>query len=119
MEEILDELFKSMLDFPGGAKVNYYFYTAFQELWKAGIRDDFLTLRNTYPGYEVWVKQSNLQKSIPNFRFPGIPWAQQWLVCVQHIFDTLIMLQRIILSLLHLDSLELEILHMRRLWIVW
>lgn len=55
MEEILDELFKSMLDFPSGAKVNYYFYTAFQELWKAGIRDDFLTLRNTYPGYGVWV----------------------------------------------------------------
>ena len=67
MEEILDELFKSMLDFPSGAKVNYYFYTAFQELWKAGIRDDFLTLRNTYPGYGVWVRQSNLQKCYIKF----------------------------------------------------
>ena len=58
LEEILDELFKSMLDFPGGAKVNYYFYTAFQRLWKAGVRDDFLTLKNAYPGYGVWVRIS-------------------------------------------------------------
>ena len=49
-------------EFSGKAKVNQYFYTAFNDLWTAGIKDDFLTLKNANPGYELWVTGHSLGK---------------------------------------------------------
>lgn len=55
LQIVLDALAFKKTDFPGGGSVSYYFYMAFKELWDGGMRDDFLSLRNQYPDYDVWV----------------------------------------------------------------
>ena len=41
--------------FPGGGNLNQYFLQGFNRVWSDGMKDDFLTLKNTYTDYEVWV----------------------------------------------------------------
>ncbi|CAJ0920297.1 unnamed protein product, partial [Mesorhabditis belari] len=58
--EVLDILFGKQRVFPGGAKVADFFYDAFLNLWNSGIKDDFLTLRQQYPDYEIWITGHSL-----------------------------------------------------------
>uniref|UniRef100_A0A914EHC4 Fungal lipase-like domain-containing protein n=1 Tax=Acrobeloides nanus TaxID=290746 RepID=A0A914EHC4_9BILA len=59
-EEVIYELFKSKTSFVGGGTVNLYFYQAFLDIWNGGMRDDFLTLKNANPGFELWVTGHSL-----------------------------------------------------------
>jgi predicted lipase len=47
-------------EFGGKAKVNHYFYNAFNDLWTSGIKDDFLSLKNKNPNYELWITGHSL-----------------------------------------------------------
>ncbi|VDO22796.1 unnamed protein product [Heligmosomoides polygyrus] len=47
-------VFEEMVKWVAGGKVSKYFYNAFTAVWAAGIKDDFLTLKNKYPSYELW-----------------------------------------------------------------
>ncbi|VDL72702.1 unnamed protein product [Nippostrongylus brasiliensis] len=38
-----------------GGSVSKYFYNAFNAVWTAGIKDDFLSLKSKYPDYELWI----------------------------------------------------------------
>jgi hypothetical protein len=59
--EVIDALSeKPVIAFNGNAKVLEYFLNAFNDLWFAGIKDDFLTLKNANPGYELWVTGHSL-----------------------------------------------------------
>ncbi|CAJ0933546.1 unnamed protein product, partial [Mesorhabditis belari] len=58
--ETIDILFGKQLTFPGGSKVADFFYNAFLKLWNAGIKDDYLTLRQQNPNAEVWVTGHSL-----------------------------------------------------------
>uniref|UniRef100_A0A1I7ZDG5 Lipase_3 domain-containing protein n=1 Tax=Steinernema glaseri TaxID=37863 RepID=A0A1I7ZDG5_9BILA len=46
--------------FIAGGYVSSYFYNAFLAVWNGGLKDDFLTLRNQNPDYEVWVTGHSL-----------------------------------------------------------
>uniref|UniRef100_A0A1I7Z274 Lipase_3 domain-containing protein n=1 Tax=Steinernema glaseri TaxID=37863 RepID=A0A1I7Z274_9BILA len=46
--------------FIAGGYVSHYFYEAFKAVWRGGLQDDFLALRNKYPDYEVWVTGHSL-----------------------------------------------------------
>ena len=48
------------VDFPGGGKVSHYFYNAFLQVWNGGVKDDYLTYKNKYPDYEVWITGHSL-----------------------------------------------------------
>ncbi|CAJ0955227.1 unnamed protein product, partial [Mesorhabditis belari] len=58
--EMLDILFGKQLIFPGGGKVADFFYNAMLKLWNNGVKDDFFTLRQQYPDYDVWVTGHSL-----------------------------------------------------------
>ncbi|CAJ0960616.1 unnamed protein product, partial [Mesorhabditis belari] len=60
--EILDAI-KEMTPFGGGG-VAYYFYKGFMSVWNGGLKDDFLTLRQQYPDYEIWVTGHSLGASM-------------------------------------------------------
>uniref|UniRef100_A0AC35FXZ5 Fungal lipase-like domain-containing protein n=1 Tax=Panagrolaimus sp. PS1159 TaxID=55785 RepID=A0AC35FXZ5_9BILA len=53
-------IFNKLDPFIVGGKVNSYFYNAFLKLWNAGIRDDFLKLKNANPTFELWVTGHSL-----------------------------------------------------------
>lgn len=53
--EIAETLFINKKPFIIGGNVDVYFSDAFYALWNNGLRDDFLTLRNQNPTYELWV----------------------------------------------------------------
>lgn len=55
VEEVIYEIFKNKTHFVGGGNVATYFYQAFLDIWNAGMRDDFLTAKNSNPGYDLWV----------------------------------------------------------------
>ena len=40
--------------------MNKYFLDGFNDVWNAGMKDDFLTLKNKNPGYELWVTGHSL-----------------------------------------------------------
>ncbi|CAJ0939802.1 unnamed protein product, partial [Mesorhabditis belari] len=48
------------LIFPGGGMVAEFFYSAFLGIWNGGMKDDFLSLRNSYPDYQIWVTGHSL-----------------------------------------------------------
>jgi hypothetical protein len=54
-------MFKNKTNFVGGGTVNLYFYQAFLDIWNGGMRDDFLTLKNANPGFELWVRLTQFQ----------------------------------------------------------
>lgn len=61
--EVIDGLLlKPVAPFVNGGNVNEYFLNAFDMLWFGGIKDDFLSLKNANPGYDVWVTGHSLGK---------------------------------------------------------
>jgi len=60
LEEVLDEVFKNRTPFPGGGSVSAYFYQAFLDIWNGGVKDDFLTLKNANPDFELWITGHSL-----------------------------------------------------------
>ena len=40
--------------------MNKYFLDGFNDIWDLGMRDDFLTLKNANPSYELWVTGHSL-----------------------------------------------------------
>ncbi|CAJ0938884.1 unnamed protein product, partial [Mesorhabditis belari] len=60
IEEVDDGLWKAKVPFPAGGNVNLYFYNAFLDVWNGGMKDDFLSLKNQYPGYALWVTGHSL-----------------------------------------------------------
>lgn len=48
------------MDWIAGGKVSKYFGDGFLRLWDQGMKDDFVTLLNKYPNYEVWVTGHSL-----------------------------------------------------------
>ena len=60
-DEVIYEMFKNKTSFVGGGTVNVYFYQAFLDIWNARMSDDFLTLKNANPDYELWVRLTQLQ----------------------------------------------------------
>ncbi|KAK0411916.1 hypothetical protein QR680_005915 [Steinernema hermaphroditum] len=57
-------IFTKKVAFIGGGNVSEYFFNAFNLLWVNGVKDDFLSLRNKYPDYEVWVTGHSLGGSM-------------------------------------------------------
>jgi hypothetical protein len=41
--------------FPGGGTVSKFWYNAFLVTWNGGLRDAFLSSKNAYANYELWV----------------------------------------------------------------
>ncbi|KHJ91942.1 triacylglycerol lipase [Oesophagostomum dentatum] len=60
MEEADKSVFKSQVSWIAGGKVSKYFNDAFMDMWNGGMKDDFNTLRQQYPGYQVWVTGHSL-----------------------------------------------------------
>uniref|UniRef100_A0A914QUM1 Fungal lipase-like domain-containing protein n=1 Tax=Panagrolaimus davidi TaxID=227884 RepID=A0A914QUM1_9BILA len=59
--EIVDAIFERPVSaFDGRGKVLYYFLTAFSKVWENGMKDDFISLNNTYPDYELWITGHSL-----------------------------------------------------------
>ena len=56
----LSGAYNTLVNFPGGGKVNEYYHSAFRYLWEGGFRDDFLYFKNKYPTYEVRVTGHSL-----------------------------------------------------------
>jgi len=59
-----EAIFGPKIQSPIGGGVSEYFYKGFDQVWSAGMRDDFLTLKNKYPGYKVWVTGHSLGGSM-------------------------------------------------------
>ncbi|CAI4224361.1 unnamed protein product [Auanema sp. JU1783] len=53
-------IFKDKIVWPAGGKVSKYFYDAFMDVWTKGMKDDFLSLKNANPTYQVWVTGHSL-----------------------------------------------------------
>jgi hypothetical protein len=65
MVEMMDGLLmKPVAPFSGGGNVNEYFLHAFNLLWSSGLRDDFLTLKNSNPDYAAWITGHSLGAAI-------------------------------------------------------
>uniref|UniRef100_A0AC34R0X9 Fungal lipase-like domain-containing protein n=1 Tax=Panagrolaimus sp. JU765 TaxID=591449 RepID=A0AC34R0X9_9BILA len=60
LEEGLQELLDPPSPFIGGGGVNKYFLDGFNKLWNAGMKNDFISLKNGNPGYELWVTGHSL-----------------------------------------------------------
>ncbi|KAK0421202.1 hypothetical protein QR680_015108 [Steinernema hermaphroditum] len=46
--------------FSAGGYVSGYFYNAYKAVWYGGLKNDFLSLRNRYPDYELWLTGHSL-----------------------------------------------------------
>ncbi|CAJ0949817.1 unnamed protein product, partial [Mesorhabditis belari] len=57
------ESFRKMIPFNGGG-ADYYFYNGFISVWYGGMKDDFLTLRQQNPDYEIWITGHSLGAAI-------------------------------------------------------
>uniref|UniRef100_A0AC35TLS4 Lipase_3 domain-containing protein n=1 Tax=Rhabditophanes sp. KR3021 TaxID=114890 RepID=A0AC35TLS4_9BILA len=58
--EAVGEIFGDPIDFISGGGVSPYFNAAFDSVWHAGLKDSFLTLKNTYPTYKVHITGHSL-----------------------------------------------------------
>ena len=58
--EALDELLAPPSPFVGGGGVSKYFLDAFTDIWDAGMKNDFFSLKNANPDYELWVTGHSL-----------------------------------------------------------
>jgi hypothetical protein len=65
-EELNDEqlYYNFTTSFPGGGTVDYFYYNGFLTLWNNGMRDAFLSQKNKYPSYEVWVVGTSMGGSL-------------------------------------------------------
>uniref|UniRef100_A0AC34RGB6 Fungal lipase-like domain-containing protein n=2 Tax=Panagrolaimus sp. JU765 TaxID=591449 RepID=A0AC34RGB6_9BILA len=43
-----------------GGGISEYFFNGFNMIWNAGMKNDFITLKNQYPGYKIWVTGHSL-----------------------------------------------------------
>uniref|UniRef100_A0A1I7Z1D7 Lipase_3 domain-containing protein n=1 Tax=Steinernema glaseri TaxID=37863 RepID=A0A1I7Z1D7_9BILA len=59
LNQIMDQINFEHEKFVGGGKCGQWFINTFNALWNAGVKDNFLTARNKYPGYQVWVTGHN------------------------------------------------------------
>uniref|UniRef100_A0AC35TFS1 Lipase_3 domain-containing protein n=1 Tax=Rhabditophanes sp. KR3021 TaxID=114890 RepID=A0AC35TFS1_9BILA len=59
------EVFSAPAQFLGGG-VSPYFLNAFNQVWFGGLKDAFLTVRNTNPTFKVWVTGHSLGGSMAN-----------------------------------------------------
>ena len=50
-----DSIFSKKVSFVGGGSVGEYFYNGWKGVWDAGMQDDLLTAKNSYPSYQLWV----------------------------------------------------------------
>ncbi|TKR87344.1 hypothetical protein L596_011755 [Steinernema carpocapsae] len=53
-------IFQKKVKYIAGGQVSKYFFDAYNLLWTGGMKDDFLTMRNKYPSYQVWVTGHSL-----------------------------------------------------------
>jgi hypothetical protein len=60
VSEGVDSIFTKKTVSPIGGDVSEYFYNAYQKLWDAGMKNDFLSLKNSFPDYEVWITGHSL-----------------------------------------------------------
>jgi len=60
VQEVNGEAFAQKVAFAGGGAVGKYFYDAYNDLWTAGMRDDFLSLKNANPTFDLWVTGHSL-----------------------------------------------------------
>jgi len=60
LDEIIEELFDPLSPFVAGGAVGKYFLDAFNAVWNAGMKNDFLALKNQHTSYEVWVTGHSL-----------------------------------------------------------
>ncbi|CEF59466.1 Lipase, class 3 family-containing protein [Strongyloides ratti] len=58
--EVIETLFDKKESFPSGGGVSRYFYDAWSLVWNGGLRDAFLTAKNKYADYDVWVTGHSL-----------------------------------------------------------
>uniref|UniRef100_A0A0N4ZBW6 Lipase_3 domain-containing protein n=1 Tax=Parastrongyloides trichosuri TaxID=131310 RepID=A0A0N4ZBW6_PARTI len=58
--EVIETLFDEKEAFPAGGNVARYFYDAWALVWNGGLRDVFLTVRNSNPNYKVWITGHSL-----------------------------------------------------------
>uniref|UniRef100_A0A0K0FE54 Lipase_3 domain-containing protein n=1 Tax=Strongyloides venezuelensis TaxID=75913 RepID=A0A0K0FE54_STRVS len=58
--EVIETLFDSKESFPSGGGVSRYFYDAWGLVWNGGLRDAFLTAKNQYQDYDVWITGHSL-----------------------------------------------------------
>uniref|UniRef100_A0AC34RQR6 Fungal lipase-like domain-containing protein n=1 Tax=Panagrolaimus sp. JU765 TaxID=591449 RepID=A0AC34RQR6_9BILA len=59
-----ESVFGKKVTSPIGGGVSEYFYNAFDQIWNAGMKNDFITLKNQYPGYKIWVTGHSLGGSM-------------------------------------------------------
>uniref|UniRef100_A0A183GJR6 Lipase_3 domain-containing protein n=1 Tax=Heligmosomoides polygyrus TaxID=6339 RepID=A0A183GJR6_HELPZ len=55
LEEVNKTIFLNLCSWLFGGRISRYFNDAFTKIWSAGMHEDFYTLRNQYPNYEIWV----------------------------------------------------------------
>uniref|UniRef100_A0AC35TPD3 Lipase_3 domain-containing protein n=1 Tax=Rhabditophanes sp. KR3021 TaxID=114890 RepID=A0AC35TPD3_9BILA len=65
LQEGTSEIFTAPVKFLGGG-VSPYFFNAFNQVWFGGLKDVFLTVRNTNPTFKVWVTGHSLGGSMAN-----------------------------------------------------
>jgi len=64
VSEGAESLLAHKVPFVAGGNVSQYFYDAFDKLWTAGMRDDFLSLKNQNPTYDLWITGHSLGGSM-------------------------------------------------------
>uniref|UniRef100_A0A914PIE5 Fungal lipase-like domain-containing protein n=1 Tax=Panagrolaimus davidi TaxID=227884 RepID=A0A914PIE5_9BILA len=65
LPEVVQEVADALEDAPispfvGGGNVLKYFLDGFNDIWTAGMKDDFYTMKNANPGYELWITGHSL-----------------------------------------------------------
>uniref|UniRef100_A0A0N4Z5H9 Lipase_3 domain-containing protein n=1 Tax=Parastrongyloides trichosuri TaxID=131310 RepID=A0A0N4Z5H9_PARTI len=63
-QEASGEIFSKPTPFFTGGSVSPYFLKAFNSVWNGGLRDSFLSLKNKYPSYKIFVTGHSLGGSM-------------------------------------------------------
>uniref|UniRef100_A0A914QYJ7 Fungal lipase-like domain-containing protein n=1 Tax=Panagrolaimus davidi TaxID=227884 RepID=A0A914QYJ7_9BILA len=53
--ESTQTMFSSKVTFIGGGQVSEFLFKGFNTVWTNGMKDDVMTLKNTYYNYDIWV----------------------------------------------------------------
>ncbi|KAK5966753.1 Triacylglycerol lipase [Trichostrongylus colubriformis] len=64
LQEINKTVFLNLASWFFGGKISRYFSDAFANIWSAGMSEEFFSLRNQYPEYEIWVTGHSLGGSL-------------------------------------------------------
>uniref|UniRef100_A0AC35TS19 Lipase_3 domain-containing protein n=1 Tax=Rhabditophanes sp. KR3021 TaxID=114890 RepID=A0AC35TS19_9BILA len=76
--EVIETVFEKQVPFLSGG-VSHYFYHAFTLLWDSGLKDAFLSAKNSYPTYQVFITGHSLDKSLKIIFFNCIFYEVQLL----------------------------------------